>query len=241
MIAVLLVASMSVAASAESPLVARARSWVTRYHEDPARLDALRADLARSIAIAPNVDALVALAHVCFLWGDVRARNVDDKLGAYAEGRDAAKQAAELAPRSAPAHFWYATNVARWGQTKGIMRSLFLLPTLRREMDAVFALDPTYTPVYSLAGQVYSELPAVLGGDLAKSEQMFRAGLALDARFTGMRVGLARTLIKQGRIAEARTELEAVLAETAPGNPADWALRDSKEARALLGSLGRPS
>lgn len=80
-------------------------------------------------------------------------------------------------------------------------------------------------------------MPGLLGGDLGKAEEMFRKGLELDPRFTGMRVGLAKTLIKKKRIAEARRELEAVLVEKEPRNLADWTLKDSREARALLESI----
>jgi len=59
----------------------------------------------------------------------------------------------------------------------------------------------------------------------------------VDGRFTGLRVGLARTLIKRGRIPEARGELQAVLDEKTPSNPADWTLKDSPEARRLLDAL----
>jgi hypothetical protein len=52
-----------------------------------------------------------------------------------------------------------------------------------------------------------------------------------------MRVGLAKTLIKQGRTAEARRELQAVLDEKEPQNLADWVMKDSKQARRLLESL----
>jgi len=52
-----------------------------------------------------------------------------------------------------------------------------------------------------------------------------------------MRVGLAKTLIKLGRITEAQRELRNVLDEKAPSNPADWAMRDTREARALLEAL----
>ena len=51
-----------------------------------------------------------------------------------------------------------------------------------------------------------------------------------------MRVGLGKTLLKLGRVAEARQELQAVLNEQAPSNPADWQLRDLQEARELLKS-----
>jgi predicted Zn-dependent protease len=65
---------------------------------------------------------------------------------------------------------------------------------------------------------------------------MFRKGLEQDPQFTAMRVGLAKTLLKLGRVAEARQELQAVLNEKAPSNPADWQLRDLHEARTLLKS-----
>jgi hypothetical protein len=49
-----------------------------------------------------------------------------------------------------------------------------------------------------------------------------------------MRIGLARTLWKKGRTADARREAQAVLDEKAPSNPADWAVKDVPQARALL-------
>src|SRR5882672_7944248 len=148
-----------------------------------------------------------------------------------------AAQAAEIAPRNARAHFWYATNAGRWGQTKGVMRSLFLLPEVKRGMETALDLDPGYPPAYVLAGTVYYEVPGLFGGDLEKSERLFRKGLEVDARLTGLRVGLARTLIKRGRIPEARRELQAVLDEKTPSNPADWTLKDAPEARRLLAEL----
>lgn len=66
---------------------------------------------------------------------------------------------------------------------------------------------------------------------------MFRKGIELDPKHTGMRVGLAKTLIKKGRTPEARRELQAVLDEKEPRNPADWTLKDSRDARALLESI----
>ena len=143
----------------------------------------------------------------------------------------------ELAPRSVTTHLWYAIDTGRWGQTKGIMRSLVLLPIVKKEIDTVLALDPKFPPAYSLAGHFYLEVPGMLGGDLDRSENLFRTGLGLDPTFTGMRVGLAKTLLKKGRVAEARKELDAVLAEKAPHNLADWTLKDSVEARQLLDSI----
>jgi tetratricopeptide (TPR) repeat protein len=222
---------------AGAPLVAELESFATRYHEDPARLDKIREGLAQAVKADPRVETLVALARVSFIWGDIRATTRDQKLEAYEQGREAARRAIELDPKNAAAHFWYGTNSGRWGQTKGVVRSLFLLPTVQEEIQIVLTLDPKFTAVYSLAGNVFYEVPGLLGGDLGKAEEMFRKGLELDPRFTGMRVGLAKTLIKKKRIAEARRELEAVLVEKEPRNLADWTLKDSREARALLESI----
>jgi predicted Zn-dependent protease len=118
-----------------------------------------------------------------------------------------------------------------------VVRSLFLLPTVKREISTILRLDPTLAPAYALAGNVYYEVPGLLGGDLETAERMFRKGLELAPHFTGMRVGLAKTLIKEGRPAEARHELQRVLTEKAPENRGDWTLKDVPEARQLLDSL----
>jgi tetratricopeptide (TPR) repeat protein len=235
--AIVMLLSAAGAASAQSPLAAEVRSLADRYHESPARIDGLRPLVAQAAQADPSVDNLLALAQIAFLYGDVRASRSEDKLDAYEQGRQAARRAAEIAPRNARAHFWYATNAGRWGQTKGVLRSLFLLPEVKRGMETALELDPRFPPAYVLAGTVYYEVPGLVGGDLEKSERLFRRGLEVDGRFTGLRVGLARTLIKRGRVAEARRELQAVLDEKAPSNPADWTLKDSPEARRLLAEL----
>jgi thioredoxin-like negative regulator of GroEL len=109
--------------------------------------------------------------------------------------------------------------------------------TVRQEIQTVLDLDPQFTPVYALAGNVFYEVPPLMGGDLRKAEAMFRTGLAQDPHFTGLRIGLAKTLIKTGRVAEARAELEAVLNEKNPRNMGEWVMKDTKEARPLLQSL----
>lgn len=191
------------AAWAQSPLAGEIRALASRYHEDPARIDTLRADMTRAAGSDPQVENRLALAQIAFLYGDIRATTPDEKPAAYEQGRQAARRAAEV----------------------------------RKGMETALELDPRFPPAYALAGTVYYEVPGLLGGDLEKSEALFRRGLEVDPRFTGLRLGLARTLIKRGRIPEARREPQAVLDEQAPGNVADWTLEDAPEARALPASL----
>ncbi len=142
-----------------------------------------------------------------------------------------------MEPRNAVAHFWDGANTARWGQTRGVVQSLFLLPVVRQEIQTVLELDPKFTPVYALAGNALYAVPPLMGGDLRKAEEMFREEFKHDPHFTGIRIGLAKTLIKTGRIAEARSELQAVLVEENPRNRGEWVMKDTQEARQLLQGL----
>jgi len=198
----------------------------------------VRDGLAQAAPRDADAETWTALARVCFIWGDVRATTPEQKLAAYEQGKDAARRAIELAPRSAMAHLFYGINLGRWGQTRGVLRSLFLLPEMRETIRQTLELDPRLPAAYALAGNVDYEVPGFLGGSLEGAERSFRKGLEVDPHFTPLRVGLAKALRKQGRTAEARKELQAVLDETAPANPAEWSMRDAPEARTLLQAIG---
>jgi tetratricopeptide (TPR) repeat protein len=226
-------------AQAQSPLVAELESLVNRYHEDLGRIDTIRIELEAAVRDDPHPKNYLALARAQVLWGDIRASSAEQKLPAYAAGREAARRAMELAPREALAHVLYGVSTARWGQAKGILRSLTLLPDVRAATRRSLELDPGLAVAYALSGYVDFEVPVLFGGSLERAEEAFRRGLRLDPRFTAIRVGLARVLIRQDRVAEARRELEAVLAERAPTSLADWTVKDRPRAERLLSTLPR--
>lgn len=249
LIGLLLVSPTATARSESSPLVAEFHKFSTRFHEDPAWLDQILEGLDQALKTNSNnsntstsstksyMEKLLAMAQVCFIWGDIRATTDNQKLEAYERGQQVAKRALELEPENAAAHFWFAVNTGRWGQTNGVLSSLFLVTTIKREIEIILNLDPHFTLAYSLAGNFYYEVPSFLGGDVHKAEAMFRKGLEQDPTFTELRVGLAKTLISQRRIDGARQELQAVLDEKQPRNLAYWTLKDSKEALELLHSV----
>jgi Flp pilus assembly protein TadD len=117
------------------------------------------------------------------------------------------------------------------------MRSLFLLPTVREEVDATLALDPRNLRALALSGNVFLEVPGLFGGDREKAEQQFRKALEIDAHFTVARVDLARVLIAKSRYADARRELQRVVDERTPNSIADWTVKDLPRARELLASI----
>jgi tetratricopeptide (TPR) repeat protein len=222
--------------AAQTP-VDTARALVARYDEDRTVIDRARDLLEKALAADRRPETMVMLAYVHFLHGDVRATTDDERLAAYDKGREIGKRAVELAPRNPEAHVWYGINTGRWGLTKGVMRSLFLLPTVREEIDATLALDPRNVRALVLSGNVLLEVPGLFGGDRKKSEAQFRKALEIDPRFTAARVDLARVLIAGGRHDEARRELQRVIDERAPSIIADWTVKDRPRARQLLESI----
>jgi tetratricopeptide (TPR) repeat protein len=235
-VVLLLLGLMPAAALAQSPAEA-ARVLVSRYHQDPTVIDRARDQLEAALARDRQVDTMVMLAFVHFLYGDVRATTVEDKLASYDRGREIARRAVELAPRNPEAHVWYGINTGRWGLTKGVMRSLFLLPTVRQEVDTTLELDPKNLRALALSGNVFLEVPSLFGGDRAKAEQQFRRALEIDPHFTVARVDLARTLIAGSRYGDARGELQRVIDERTPNSIADWTAKDLPRARELLESI----
>lgn len=231
---VLLVATLP--ASAQSTLE-RARVLYTNYHEDLARLDTVRTMLEEMLKTDPQIQAMVLLSRVCFTWGDVRAKDDDEKVAAYERGRDVGLRAVELAPKNPEAHFWYAVNLGRWSQTKGVLRSLFNVPAMDREIKLILELAPKHPGAHALAGNYYFALPGFIGGDLEKAERHFKKSLEYDPHFTAARVDLARLWIKKGGLAEARRELRKVLDEKNPRTYSDWVVKDKKKAQEILDSL----
>src|SRR5207302_1165952 len=153
----LAVLSTAVATGAlgQTPVEA-ARALVAQYHEDPAKIDRARDMLEAALAKDRQVETMIMLSYVQFLWGDIRAKTDDEKLAAC---------------------------------------------------------------------------------DRARAEEHFKKGLAIDPRFTVLRVDLARLYIATARYAEARQELTRVLDERAPRIVADWTVKDAPRARTLLESI----
>jgi tetratricopeptide (TPR) repeat protein len=232
----LLVTALATPAIAQSPLEA-ARPLFARYHEDLGDLERARDLLQAAAEREGTAEVLSGLARAWFLLGEFRARTDRDRLAAYDRGREAGRRAVAVAPRSEEAHVWYALNSARWAGTRGIMRAVSVIPTLREEAATILSLNPASVEGHTLAGGLAAELPARLGGDHVRAETHFRQALQVDPRRTGPRIELARLYIATRRYADAQRELERVLGETAPSDLPYWTLSDRPRARALLASI----
>jgi tetratricopeptide (TPR) repeat protein len=208
------------------------------YYEDFGNLDRAIDKLNRILELNPNdVEAMVLFSRVWLTYGDVVAKNRDEKLRAYEKGMGIAKRAIELSPKNPDAHFWYTANMGRWGQTRGVLKSLFLVSQVKEQLNLILALDPNYVPALEVYGVLYYKLPGFLGGNLDLSEKYIRQAIGIDPHLTVARVDLARVLIKRKKYDEARIELDGVLEEKEPKLYADWYVKDRRDAAELMADI----
>ncbi|MFO7638044.1 MAG: TRAP transporter TatT component family protein [bacterium] len=217
----------------------RAEWLLFNRHEGSGRLDSARSMLARGRALEP------AHERCLYLWSRIHIQLGDDarekgrKLTLYGRAQAVADTLRTLNDSNPLGHMWWGVAQGRIGQTRGVLNSLFMVPSLKAAFNRALELDPGHTTAYDALGVLYYELPGFVGGDLAKSEQYLRRGLELDPNYTVIRLDLAKTLIKRKRAAEARAELERLLATENPSFPADFALDDRPEALELLSRFSR--
>lgn len=235
----LLLGGLAPAAAQTATPAETARAMLRQYQDDPARIDRARDLLEAHVAGggAADVPTLLALARAWFLFGEERAKTEDAKIAAYVRARDYAKRAAEMAPNSAEAHLWYAITLGTWSQAKGLLSSALALRNLRKQVDIVLRLDPNSIEAHIMAGSIARELPVLLGGDPKEAEEHFKTAQRLDPRLTGVRIELAQLYINTGRHAEARQQLQSVLAERAPSDRPRWTLKEVPRAKQMLESI----
>lgn len=108
------------AADGKSSLKDAEKTYLS-YYEDSSNIGRAIDKLNRiSEQNSKDSQAMILLSRVWLTYGDVLARNRDEKLMACENGRDIAKKAIEISPNDPDAHFWYTANMGRWGETRGV-------------------------------------------------------------------------------------------------------------------------
>ncbi|MFP4209603.1 MAG: hypothetical protein ACLFR8_00060 [Alkalispirochaeta sp.] len=86
----------------------------------------------------------------------------EELLAIYEEGERYGKRAIEADPSNPLGHYWTSANVGRWGQTKGVLNSLFRAPEMRDLLIETISLDPDHAESYYVLGQLYAKVPGVV-------------------------------------------------------------------------------
>lgn len=105
------------------------------------------------------------LAQATLMLGDQRevaGAGEDELLAIYERGERYGEQAIDADPGNNLGYYWTSANVGRWGQTQGVLNSLFRAPDMRDLLTESVNLDPDHADSYYVLGQLYAQVPGVI-------------------------------------------------------------------------------
>ena len=161
-----------------------------------------------------NYEAAWKLARAAFYVGD-RTDNETEREAMFREGTDAGKAAVQLQPNKPEGHFWLGANYGG-SASHSTLSNLSSFRDIKGEMESVLKLDESYQgySAYLGLGRLYLQAPKMLGGDPAKAVEYLEKGVKLNPTNTLMRYELAAAYETTNRRAEAKKQIETLIATT---------------------------
>jgi hypothetical protein len=148
----------------------------------------------QSIPPAASTAARESLA-LCDAADTAAAR---DRVAILSRGLQRAEEALSNDSRDAAAHFAVACNLGKRTQLRrpalGFIGILKDVARVRREIDDTLVLAPTYAAAIAAKGQMLTELPHCLGGDMEEGRRLLRLAVTLAPDDSRMRSMLADSL-----------------------------------------------
>jgi tetratricopeptide (TPR) repeat protein len=185
----------------------------------------------------PSPELLVQLSSTYFDLADDWLKDEAKRIEAYEAGAKAAKQAYEIDDSNADAYFFHAVNLGSAALLKSVVNVVMVVNEVKRCVLRAIELDPRHAPALQMMGGLLIELPWFLGGDERKAQAYLERAIAADGSYTRARILVAKLYRKQGRIADAKIQLEAVLRADRPHYRYTWERTYKPEAERLLKEL----
>jgi tetratricopeptide (TPR) repeat protein len=186
---------------------------------------------------SPSPGLLVRVASTYFDLADDFLTDEGKRRTAYEAGAKAAKQAYELDESNADAHFFHAANLGSAERLRGITNAAMVVKEIKHCALRAIELNPKHAQALQMMGGLLMELPWFLGGDEKKAQEYLERAIAADGNFTNARILAAKIYKKQGRVEDARRQLEAVIHADAPRYRYAWERTYKPEAERMLKDL----
>jgi tetratricopeptide (TPR) repeat protein len=137
----------------------------------------------------------------------------NDKKIIFSQGVYHANKAVALQPEKPDGHYWLGVNNGKYGETKGVMKSLSLVKPIKKSMFKIIEVDRGYEDggADRVLGRVFFKVPGIAGGSKDKSLEHLEKSKELGPEDPITRVYLAETYLAKDRVDDARAELEYVL------------------------------
>lgn len=86
----------------------------------------------------------------------------DDLLSGFDKGVAFANKSLDYEPGNYNAYYWRSANTGRWGETKGILNSLFKAPSMRDDLEKAINNNPRHGDSYYVLGRLYYAVPGFI-------------------------------------------------------------------------------
>lgn len=86
----------------------------------------------------------------------------DPLLAIFTTGEQWAQRAIDADPTNHLGYYWASANIGRWGQTKGVLDSLFRAPEMRDMLRQAVTMEPEHADSYYVLGRLYNQVPGVI-------------------------------------------------------------------------------
>lgn len=176
-----------------------AKAALSKYHEAAGLLE-------------NKYEAYWRISRILYYIGD-HSEKKKDKKSYFSQGIYYGKRAVELEPNRPEGHYWLGVNYGKYGEVRGVLKSLSLVKPIKQEMNKVIEIDRSFEDggADKVLGRVYFKLPGFAGGSKKKSLEHLLKAKEIGPNDPLTRLYLAETYLALDEVAKARQELEFVL------------------------------
>ena len=222
-----------VAATAFAQLSEALEAADDAYREDDFEeaISLLEDALGQAGSDADRAEVYWRLSRSTLAFGDRRrdaGAGEDVLLPIFEEGENYADRAIEADSSNHLGYFWKAANIGRWGQTKGILNSLFKADPMRELLVEAIEREADHAESYYVLGQLYEKVPSLVSfGDADHAVSLARRSVVLhreqlasgeaEERREGFEVKLAAALLSRDWNERKRNREHAKKREAYPG------------------------
>ncbi len=150
------------------------------------------------------------------LWRAARAAYYT---GNYEKAIANAESAVRIDPKRPEGHFWLGAGYGGLAEQRGMFKAVSLIGKVRSEMETVVRISPGYEDArgYLALCELDRQVPWLLGGNTKRAVGYCEQGIKLAPANLELKLALARAYDEVGRRADARKQIEELLA--LPVNP----------------------
>ncbi len=231
------VLSLAVFISAQTAdeLIAEGDSLCQNMQDMATAKEAMNKYLQALNQLESKYEALWRMSRILYYIGS-HSQDKKDQQTLFSQGIYYGKKAVEAGLERPEGHYWLGVNYGKYGEVKGVLKSLSLVKPIKEEMNKVIELDRGFEGggADKVLGRVYFKLPGFAGGNKEKSLEHLLKAKEFDPDDPLARLYLADTYLALNEVDKAKEELEFILSlEDDPRWVSDI-LTCKEEARNLL-------